>query len=378
MKKRLGLFAALGLAIIAAVLFFTFHPRERIHQGKALSQWALDLTSPEKTTREAAERVVTELGASAVPEWTRMLGTRDGFSTRPIVALASKVEGKLSPLLFRIFKPWEGQKTRLAAAMALELLGPIAAPAMPALGKALRDGDVAISWRAGNVLARIGKPAVPQFIAALEVNKPWQFSRVCGALASLGPDGVGAVRPLIELLLVLENGPANPSAMSSSAALTSIARSGPATAPPGSIVTDLVKALGGIGPAAIPSLTLLLQHPRPTMREHAAQALARMGPRGRAAIPALVGRLRDDSAPVRFAAVEALGQIRPWDPEIVAALTPMAEDLDDDVRSAAVGALASSLGLTRPASDPAKSRLAPVPARTSPTPDSGGWIQPTP
>jgi hypothetical protein len=68
-------------------------------------------------------------------------------------------------------------------------------------------------------------------------------------------------------------------------------------------------ALARIGPAAVPALIHALRDPNPDVRNHAAQAIARMGPPAKAAVPELIIALQDSDWNVRRSAARALGQI---------------------------------------------------------------------
>ena len=70
-------------------------------------------------------------------------------------------------------------------------------------------------------------------------------------------------------------------------------------------------ALGRIGAAAVPELSLALRDPNPLVRKRAADILARIGPAAKEAVPVLIQTLNDPDEPVRKAAMRALGEIGP-------------------------------------------------------------------
>jgi HEAT repeat protein len=72
-----------------------------------------------------------------------------------------------------------------------------------------------------------------------------------------------------------------------------------------------LKALALIGIDAVPALSEALKHDDKYVREHAALALERMGPKARAAIPQLKKLLCDPDERVRAQAMEALKAIDP-------------------------------------------------------------------
>jgi HEAT repeat protein len=105
------------------------------------------------------------------------------------------------------------------------------------------------------------------------------------------------------------------------------------------------KALGCIGPAALPQLTALLRDTaaEPEVRAMAAQAVGRMREGGRAALPDLLGAMKCAEARVRVEAVAAVGLLADdaWEtfPEAVPALVAASQQEDVMVRDTALAAL---------------------------------------
>ncbi|MDX6651460.1 MAG: hypothetical protein QOJ38_241 [Solirubrobacterales bacterium] len=95
------------------------------------------------------------------------------------------------------------------------------------------------------------------------------------------------------------------------------------------------QALLAIGPAALPGLVDLKDHPEPDVRELVARLLGVLG--GPAEAEYLHALVEDPSAPVRAAAARALGRI--GDARASAALTARLEDRIPAVRAAAATAL---------------------------------------
>lgn len=312
--RRIGVLIMVVLAVSAALFFRARRQSEFIYQGQPVRVWATELNGPERPDRERASRALIEMGPQAVPDLIRMADARDPLYKRPFLVLAPKLPRPLQVSLFRILDPMESHRRRLAAAMALQLLGSHAEAAIPALGKALRDDDLQLSWQAGMALSHLGKPGIAALIGALDPGKPLLFSRVCDLLKTVHSDVAEAVPILLKAL----------EAQSS-------------TIPP-----QAAKTLAAIGSPSVPGLIGLLGHAEARVRQRAVQALGEIGPIARPAIAALSGRLRDGDASVRAAAAEAIGKIRPWDPQVMAALVPTLKDPNEDVRSATVKALAAS------------------------------------
>jgi HEAT repeat protein len=90
------------------------------------------------------------------------------------------------------------------------------------------------------------------------------------------------------------------------------------------IATLSTKALGRIGPEAIPHLTMALAHPAACVRREGVWALKDLGPAALPALPFLVKALRDDDLRVQLGAAQALGAIGP---DAVEAVADLAEAL---------------------------------------------------
>lgn len=86
---------------------------------------------------------------------------------------------------------------------AMDSLGRIGAPAVPALIDALDHNDSIRRAQAAKVLARIGpeaKPSVPALVRALEDNDERVRKAAARALGQIGPGAEDAVLPLLEII----------------------------------------------------------------------------------------------------------------------------------------------------------------------------------
>ena len=110
-------------------------------------------------------------------------------------------------------------------------------------------------------------------------------------------------------------------------------------------------ALARIGPPAVPALVDALHDPDADTRAQAARALARMGRVARDALPALVEALNDPDPRVRHHAARALGQMGPDAAPAIPALVRVLHQGDAD--SSAAGSTATGNGPPRhtPTSD---------------------------
>ena len=116
---------------------------------------------------------------------------------RPIQPVLSPSDGTKS------FDPIQGYPDWNLDQTAADALGRIGAPAIPELIRALQDVDPERRRRAVRVLARIGPDAadaVPSLIEALQDPDPFVPKAAARALGQIGPDAAAAVPALMELL----------------------------------------------------------------------------------------------------------------------------------------------------------------------------------
>jgi hypothetical protein len=91
---------------------------------------------------------------------------------------------------------------RTRAAEGLGHIGPAAREAIPALRQALQKarGDLFLAPTIVSALGRMGEPAVPALIDALQSNQEFVRETAAKALGEIGPQARGAVPSLIEML----------------------------------------------------------------------------------------------------------------------------------------------------------------------------------
>ncbi len=237
------------------------------------------------------------------------------------------------PDLIQYFEDQGKKDVRRAAA---EALGKIGAPAVPALIQALQDEDEDVRRAAAWALGQIGdRQAVPALIQALQDEN--EDVRRAAAL-SLGKIGAPAVPALLQALQDEDEDVRR-------AAVSVLRQIGdPQAVPPllqalqhenKDVRRVAVWALGEIGVPAVPALIQALRNEDEDVRRPAGVALWKIGA---PAVPALLQALRDeDKDNVRRAAIWTLGKI--GDPQAVPALIQALQDEDKDVREAAAEAL---------------------------------------
>jgi len=324
--------------------------------------WALRILGPGET--DHGERVVQALIAMLREKTARLAP-----GTRIVLACWFDDGGGTS----RCGRNANGEPLRIAAIQALVGFGERAAPAVPSLIDALRDGDPLTRWYAAGVLGVIGpkaKAAVGDLISLVRANdevrvaaggfglgslerRPPRLAAVAAkALGKIGPDARAAVAPLIGALKDSDCELRAEAAQALGAVGPEAAAAVPAlvvalTGREGLVAGNAAESLGQIGSAAIPAIRDVLRNGSQEVRVRAMTALNRAGPKAAAAIPDLVRALADTDEEVRAAAAEALGQVATGAraAAAVAGLVPALTDRDRVVRKNAAAAL-GHLGAT--------------------------------
>jgi HEAT repeat protein len=236
---------------------------------------------------------------------------------------------------------------RSKAARALENLDPGAKDAVPILLEALKEQqDVTIPPVASRALARLGAPAVPALIEALEGKDGHVQQYAAMAVQKIGPQAKQAVPALIEIVKKYK-APNTPAKLQAIEALGRIGRGAKEAVP---VLNEALKAkppraacrisaavaLGRIGPDAkdaVPTLIDILGEEETKsgpLRYHAATALGHIGASANAeVVPALVALLENKKlGPARNVAANALGQIGPDAKNAVSALRKATEEAE--------------------------------------------------
>jgi HEAT repeat protein/predicted Ser/Thr protein kinase len=212
------------------------------------------------------------------------------------------------------------------AAQELGAIGSAAKEAVPALLRALEDGDLAVADAAAEAVHKItGRtptrrrtappapvPAVIPLMDSLRSTDSFARWRAALALGEIGAEAAAATTLLVETLDDADD----------------------------NVRWAAATALGKIGPAAraaVPALTAALgDREDEVIHKHAAAALGRLGAAARDAVPGLIGALRDPDTTVRDEVVDALVKIGP---AAVPALMEALKDDDERVRFEAADTL---------------------------------------
>ena len=246
------------------------------------------------------ERAIDALGGmgrdavAAVPDLVRFLKSDDqsrsaaaGLALARILPRGSEVLGDAVPVLVKALKRKE-QSIRGDATRALTLIG---APALPLLIEVIerqmddpelvRDAEAALEGMGADAA-----PAVPALIKALQSQDE---NVVMGAARTLGIIGSAAKAAVPELRKML--GHTNPTVRAHAA----------------SSLGDF----GSVASAAVDDLLKATQDSDSQVRREAVEALGRMGSAASSAVPALIAALDDPAAEVTVNAALALRRIGP-------------------------------------------------------------------
>jgi hypothetical protein len=164
--------------------------REPQHDDQPLSYHLASLTYGDVRRERAAREAVRAMGTNAVPHLIRILDARESRFKTSFNQLASRQ----SLIRFR-FEPLSVRQ--MHAALACQELGPVAAPAIPALAALVTDPELA-QW-AVPALAEIGPQTFPLLTNALFSGNPTAKAAAAGSLRHMRPREL-AVPPLLRML----------------------------------------------------------------------------------------------------------------------------------------------------------------------------------
>lgn len=269
--KRLRVKTVVWACVVAGIGLWALYPLEPEprYRGTRLSTWlALYSENRECAEAESAEgkkaakaaKAIRHIGTNGLPFMLKWM--RDG----PSRSLYFDVDG------------W------------FEILGPEAAPAIPALTQMLNSAEQGRVRQAIYPLAYIGKDGLPVLVAALDNPKNPDRSTIVDAIRLMAINGIDtslAVPVFVKCLGDKDTW----LAMWTADALSWVARKDPN--------------------AVIPALTACLGDPRKEVRDEAAGTLGSFRGKARAALPELQNLLTDVDPHVRWQASNSLGKIAP-------------------------------------------------------------------
>ena len=292
---------------------------------------------------DALERMKLEPDV-AIPIFINLLKSKDYYLSHTASDNLVEIGKEAIPHLIDVLKS-DSPNARTIAAVALGKIQPKATEAVPALSEALKDEDWDVRMRSADALGEIGaeaKAAIPFLINAMGDGNEGVRSAAVDALKKIGTE---SIPPLIE---AFGNKDSNVAAIS----IDALREFGPDARPAMSHLTRLLllyenedireraaRALGAIGPEAMPSLLKALQDKNAEVRSCAAVGFYEMGDKGKTAVPELAQALHDSNKRVRFMVAQALGKMGPAAETAVPDLIEALKDIDRDVRSVTAQAL---------------------------------------
>ena len=240
---------------------------------------------------------------------------------------------------------------RRMAVRAWARIRPAPSVSVPLLSSVLKNSDPALRTEALDILADIGKPAVPALARHLQNDRTVYWS--CMVLAEIGPDAAEAVPALGEVLTssqrpevrreaALALGSIGPASKQALPALIEALGDKDAM-----VVSGAAFALGRIGPDAKPaeaSLAKSAASPDLLLKMVATWAMAKIEPqnelRKQAAVSQLAAALNSKQPRLRNAAVRGLIDLKPAPEAVLPATTAALHDADEGVAADALQVLA--------------------------------------
>jgi len=283
--------ALMALVILGAAVVWLLLPRndEPVYQGTKLSDW---ITSAQLLNRSRASpgdgqdvEAILLIGTNALPYLAKWIAY---VPPRP----------RREPKLFGITIPFRTRDTKAelaqGSAIALRILGPRAAPALPDLVYLLKGTNVVVAYRAFTSICDIGiegAPALLDYVTNRHAYSCGSKLEPINAMDNLGTNGVLVVPALLQCLNSQDSKAAGTAAL---------------------LLANIGKQLGAAPQAAIVgALARATDFADKHIRHRAVFALGRLGPSAQSAVPMLVRALNDSDVWVRNAATNSLKKIAP-------------------------------------------------------------------
>jgi len=307
-RRRIAAALLLALAVLVSLLS-AWRDRQPTHQGRLLMDWAADLGSTNATRSAAAREAVLALGPEAVPALVRNAQRADPLLMRPMIGLARWLPAGMGRALWVWMRPADNARIRSQALSALTVLGPVAAPAAPALGRITRRApsqDQVTDWMMTvAVLGALGPAAVEPLIEALRSAPAHLRPHPLLALAKIGPPAARAM----------------PGAMAVWAA------------DPTAEWSALAPFLGAVGPDATMQQWLAhLDSPDATQRGRLADVLSRTAQRSGPWLEALIAAWPDQPPRGRVELLGVLARLHPPRPAVARLMLRALADPENAIR----------------------------------------------
>ena len=298
-----------------------------LEAGFASRIFASLLGHKDDVLRFQATSALRDIGAEAVPYLMDSLKSPSLLARRAAAETLSKLGStarEAVPNLIETLQDTDSE-IRWLSADALGRIGPKSRAAIPFLINAMGDENEGVRGLAVEALTRIGPESVPQLIEALYSKNLSVAAIAIDALREFGSKAKPAIPNLMELLLRNDSE---------------------------DIRTRAARALGSVGPEAVPFLVIALKDANAEVRGCAAYGFYEMGEGAKIAIPELAQALRDSNPEVRRRVAAAFRQIGPAGSAAVPDLIAALKDSDEDVRQASAYAF-EKIGIEAKAAIPA-------------------------
>jgi HEAT repeat protein len=292
-------------------------PSEPEYLGRPLSAWLRDLTAPDPAVNQPARQAVLAMGTNALPALERHLRARDSWLGQWVTAAQGRLPHRLWVLAMQTTRARNALERRWQAAVALSVLGPAAAPALPALVRALEDPEPRVVTHAAEALFLIGPPAWPGLVGALRSTNDHTFYTAGYALRRAGAALSNQAPALVEVFLET-SAPRRETLTPLLAALgeSAVAALGQRLADTNAArveqVATALRQMIAREFGALRGVAALMNHPDARVRAGAARVLGGEALWPRSSINALIQALGDPEASVRTAAAEALAEAAQW------------------------------------------------------------------
>jgi hypothetical protein len=313
----LGLFAIL---LLGGVMLLTRRTGLSEQKRQALFSNTLLLLAPDAHKRDdVAAPALRQMGAEVCPQLIEWLEARPRWSFRMRMAIAAKSPAWLAktiepPLDTNEAVQWHLRNLRLASARALGVLGPVAAPAVPALARALREPGMFLRGEASKSLGLIGSNAVPELVRASGEKDVDVRRAAVRALAITLTNSAAAIPALIASLADQDKFVSNEAGHALRAVgqpvipflIEAIAREH------GDLQREAAWTLVSVSSSpqlTVPLLVKMLDDPDPETRRQAIQMLTWSGLPQAGFADAVARRLKDTNELVRIAASNGLAKV---------------------------------------------------------------------
>ena len=308
-----------------------------------------------------AESTLRGLGTNAIPGLIVLLQSQDSPFRKQLWSVLPRLPAKFRRTIADHYPPPSMEFVREVAAHGLGLLGPEGRPTIPALARALRDGEGRVGWEAASALGLIGKDSLPVLIEALDDKDAKVRHGAAYALGWIGADSQPAIPGLVRRLGDPTDRVRNAAAYSltccgttGTLALVDASREQRGTARE-TAMNMLTNSYVSLQRAAS-ELYAMTHEAAPDRRRRAIEALGKIRAAGDLAPQAAIELLQDPMLEVRLAAIKIL-EARPI--LDTAMLQPLIESLRDElpsVRDASARAL-GTIGAQAESGVPALLRL---------------------